>query len=160
APRLAQGAPRSEVAAVPDARGHQARALERARRAAQARGRAAARDVHRRPRRRHPICGGQRSLGRTQRRRGAARARRAADRRALPVQLEERRADAERCLIMQELESLRTRLPEFAKDARLNLQTVLEGASLLSSSQRWGVAVTSAAVSRNRELLEAVIAQA
>jgi len=37
---------------------------------------------------------------------------------------------------------------------------VLEGASLLSSSQRWGIAVASAAVSRNRELLEAVIAQA
>jgi alkyl hydroperoxide reductase subunit D len=61
---------------------------------------------------------------------------------------------------MEELETLRARLPEFAKDTRLNLQTVLEGASLLSSSQRWGIAVASAAVSRNRELLEAVIAQA
>ena len=37
---------------------------------------------------------GERPVGRPQRRRGAARARRAADRRAVPVQLEEGRADA------------------------------------------------------------------
>ncbi|HXG58641.1 MAG TPA: carboxymuconolactone decarboxylase family protein [Thermoanaerobaculia bacterium] len=60
---------------------------------------------------------------------------------------------------MATLESLRSALPEAARDIRLNLETVL-GEGSLSPSQRWGVAVTSAATVRHRELLEAVVAAA
>jgi alkyl hydroperoxide reductase subunit D len=42
---------------------------------------------------------------------------------------------------------------------KLNLQSVLQEGSL-SVAQRWGVAVASAATARNRQLLEAVVADA
>lgn len=61
---------------------------------------------------------------------------------------------------MQSLETLRASLPDFAKDSRLNLQGVLDGASVLTSGQRWGVAVASAASARQPSLLAAVIAAA
>jgi lipoyl-dependent peroxiredoxin subunit D len=54
---------------------------------------------------------------------------------------------------------MRIRLPEAARDVKLNLQAVL-GESSLSPAQRWGVAVAAAATARNRRLLESVCADA
>src|SRR5688572_15362399 len=56
---------------------------------------------------------------------------------------------------MSALEELRNRLPEAAKDIRLNLQAVLQP-GVLSAAQRWGVAVASAIATRNPELSAAV----
>lgn len=60
---------------------------------------------------------------------------------------------------MQALEAVRAALPEAAKDVKLNLQAVLQEGTL-SPAQRWGVAVASAAASRNARLRDAVIADA
>jgi alkyl hydroperoxide reductase subunit D len=60
---------------------------------------------------------------------------------------------------MATLEELRNSLPEFARDIKLNLQTVPSSTSL-SPAQRWGVAVASAAAARNPELLAAVVTEA
>lgn len=57
------------------------------------------------------------------------------------------------------LEALRDSLPEMARDVKLNLQAVLRDGTL-SAAQRWGVAIASAAASRNPSLLEAVVAEA
>jgi len=54
------------------------------------------------------------------------------------------------------LEAVREKLPEAAKDVRLNIQSVLEGGSL-STEQKWGVAAACAIASRNRELREAIL---
>jgi lipoyl-dependent peroxiredoxin subunit D len=61
--------------------------------------------------------------------------------------------------VMSATESLRARIPEYARDIKLNLQTVLQPGTL-SAEQRWGVAVASAAAARNRELFDALIADA
>jgi alkyl hydroperoxide reductase subunit D len=61
---------------------------------------------------------------------------------------------------MENVERLRAGLPEAAKDIKLNLQTVLQGASALSTEQRWGVAVASAIAARQPQLLRAVLADA
>lgn len=61
---------------------------------------------------------------------------------------------------MQALEAFRTTLGDFGKDLRLNLQSVLEGASVLDLKQRWGVAVACAATLRQPELSRAVVADA
>ena len=60
---------------------------------------------------------------------------------------------------MQAIEALRQKLPETAKDIKLNLQAVL-GESSLSNEQKWGVAVASALASRNAAVREAVLADA
>jgi alkyl hydroperoxide reductase subunit D len=60
---------------------------------------------------------------------------------------------------MRSIEDLRNALPELAKDTKLNLQNVLSGETL-SPAQRWGVAVASAAASRNPVVREAVRAEA
>ena len=60
---------------------------------------------------------------------------------------------------MSGLELIRERLPEFARDTKLNLQSVLQQTSL-STAQRWGVAVASAVASRNAELRDAILADA
>ena len=60
---------------------------------------------------------------------------------------------------MSAVEMLRARLPEYARDTKLNLQSVLQPGTL-TTAQRWGVAVASAAASRNRELLDALLADA
>ena len=120
----------------------------------------ASRDVHRRPERHHPLGERQRPVGRPQRRRSDPRARRAAERRALPVQLAPGSADARSGVsIMSAVETLRARLPENARDTKLNLQSVLQ-AGTLTAAQRWGVAVASAAAARNAELLDAMLADA
>ena len=118
----------------------------------QERGRGAARDLHRRPRGHHPLGERERPLGRPERRRGAPHPRRAPDRRALPVQLEEGRRHPRRWpKPMSALETLRERLPDAAKDIKLNLQSVLSQTSL-SANQQWGVAIASALAARNPEL--------
>jgi alkyl hydroperoxide reductase subunit D len=60
---------------------------------------------------------------------------------------------------MSRVEMLRDRLPEAAKDIRLNLQSVM-GAGPLSTAQKWGVAVASAIAARNPELRDAFLADA
>lgn len=60
---------------------------------------------------------------------------------------------------MPSLDSLRNAIPDSAKDIRLNLQAVLQGGPL-SEAQRWGVALATAAASRNARLREAVLAEA
>ena len=60
---------------------------------------------------------------------------------------------------MSAVESLRVRLPENARDTKLNLQSVMQSVTL-TAAQRWGVAVASAAAARNRELFDALIADA
>lgn len=60
---------------------------------------------------------------------------------------------------MTQLDTLREQFPEAARDIKLNLQAVLTDGPL-SPQQRWGVAVASAAASRNERLLQAVLADA
>jgi alkyl hydroperoxide reductase subunit D len=60
---------------------------------------------------------------------------------------------------MSELETLRSALPEAAKDIKLNLQSILQVESL-SAAQRWGVAVASAVASRHAALQKAIVEQA
>lgn len=60
---------------------------------------------------------------------------------------------------MTALEALRDLYPEPARDIRLNLQSVLEQSSL-TAAQRWGVAIATAIAARNRQLSEAVMADA
>lgn len=57
------------------------------------------------------------------------------------------------------LVTLLSAIPEPAKDIRLNLQSVLQPGAL-TPSQRWGVAVASAATARNPQLLEALVSEA
>jgi len=57
------------------------------------------------------------------------------------------------------LERLRESLPAVANDVKLNLQTVMSG-SVLTPAQAWGVAVATAAASRNAVLRDAVVADA
>lgn len=61
---------------------------------------------------------------------------------------------------VKHLEPLRARMPDTAKDIRINLQSLLGGQGSLSPAQRWGCALASAAVARNGELLAAVAADA
>jgi alkyl hydroperoxide reductase subunit D len=57
------------------------------------------------------------------------------------------------------VETLRSTLPEAARDIKLNLQAVLQPSSL-SPAQRWGVAIASAIAARHAGLREALIADA
>jgi alkyl hydroperoxide reductase subunit D len=57
------------------------------------------------------------------------------------------------------VEALRERLPEAAKDIRLNVQAVMQS-SALTAAQKWGVAVASAIATRNPVLRDAVLADA
>ena len=60
------------------------------------------------------------------------------------------------------IDAIRDRLPEAARDLRLNLGTVLseQGAPGLTANQRWGAAITAAITARHPALTEAVIAAA
>lgn len=60
---------------------------------------------------------------------------------------------------MKRLEELRARIPEPARDIKLNLQSVLQGGAL-TEAQRWGVALAAAVATRHAELREAVLADA
>ena len=57
---------------------------------------------------------------------------------------------------MSALDRVRERLPEAARDIKINLQTVL-GDSSLTAPQKWGVALASAHAARNVELREALL---
>ncbi len=57
------------------------------------------------------------------------------------------------------IESLKTRLPDYAKDLRLNLGTVL-AAPGLTQRQAWGAALASAIAARNPEVIAAIEAEA
>lgn len=61
---------------------------------------------------------------------------------------------------MPGLDELRERIPEVARDLRVNLQTVLQEGGALSPAQRWGIAVACGHASRNRELAAALLAEA
>jgi alkyl hydroperoxide reductase subunit D len=58
---------------------------------------------------------------------------------------------------MGSLEALRAALPEAARDIKLNLQTVLTGASSLDDAQRWGVALAAAYASREPRVVRALL---
>ncbi|MGO9829457.1 MAG: carboxymuconolactone decarboxylase family protein [Myxococcaceae bacterium] len=60
---------------------------------------------------------------------------------------------------MHALETLRSAIPEVAKDLRLNLGAVLQPGAL-SLDQVWGVAVATAIASRNPTLRQAVLEDA
>jgi alkyl hydroperoxide reductase subunit D len=60
---------------------------------------------------------------------------------------------------MSAVEDLRARIPDAAKDIKLNLAAVLSQGAL-TPAQRWGVAAASAIAARNPELREAVLADA
>jgi alkyl hydroperoxide reductase subunit D len=57
------------------------------------------------------------------------------------------------------LDELRNRLPEAAKDIKLNLQNVLQDGTL-SPAQRYGVAIASAIAARSTELRDALLEDA
>lgn len=59
----------------------------------------------------------------------------------------------------ESLEALRERIPEAAKDIKLNLGSLVTSA-LLSPAQVWGVAVATAAAAREPRLLAALKAEA
>jgi alkyl hydroperoxide reductase subunit D len=61
---------------------------------------------------------------------------------------------------VETLAELRERLPEAAKDIKLNLQSVLASGGALTSGQRWGVAAAAALASRYPALSRAVLAEA
>jgi lipoyl-dependent peroxiredoxin subunit D len=60
---------------------------------------------------------------------------------------------------MSEIEKLRERMPDAARDIRLNLQTVFQSTTL-TSAQMWGAALASAIATRNGELARAVFIEA
>jgi lipoyl-dependent peroxiredoxin subunit D len=60
---------------------------------------------------------------------------------------------------MAALDALRDRLPEAARDIKLNLQNVLQDGTL-SPAQRYGVAIASAIAARSTELRDALVQDA
>lgn len=60
---------------------------------------------------------------------------------------------------MSEIEKLREKIPDAARDIRLNLQTVFQ-ATTLTPAQTWGVALASAIATRNSELQRAIFIEA
>lgn len=60
---------------------------------------------------------------------------------------------------MSQIDALRDKLPEAAKDLRLNIQAVLRPENL-TSDQVWGIALSSAYFINNPELRDAVLADA
>jgi len=57
------------------------------------------------------------------------------------------------------IESLKTQLPEYAKDLKLNLSSVAAEAAL-TDQQRWGALVATAIASRNGAVIRAIEAEA
>jgi len=60
---------------------------------------------------------------------------------------------------MTSLETLKSALPDYAKDIKLNLSNVLAPGSL-SEQQIWGAALASAIAARNERLTQAIAAEA
>ncbi len=61
-----------------------------------------------------------------------------------------------------QVDAIRDRLPDSARDLRLNLGTVLseQGAPGLTANQRWGSAITAAITARQPDLTDAIVAEA
>jgi alkyl hydroperoxide reductase subunit D len=57
------------------------------------------------------------------------------------------------------IEALKERLPDYAKDQRLNLSSLLNDA-VLTEQQRWGALLATALAARNPDLVAAVAAEA
>ncbi|WP_114393351.1 carboxymuconolactone decarboxylase family protein [Oleisolibacter albus] len=57
------------------------------------------------------------------------------------------------------IDALKSRLPDYAKDLRLNIGSVITTSSL-SPQQAWGTAVAAAIASRNAEVTAAIVAEA
>ncbi len=57
------------------------------------------------------------------------------------------------------IDTLKSRMPAYAKDIKLNLSNVMEPQNL-TEQQVWGIALASAIASRNPEVLEAIAAEA
>jgi alkyl hydroperoxide reductase subunit D len=57
------------------------------------------------------------------------------------------------------IEDLKNRLPDYAKDQRLNLAAILSD-TVLTPQQRWGALLASALAARNAEVIAAVAAEA
>ena len=60
---------------------------------------------------------------------------------------------------MSALEAIREKLPDAARDIRLNLQSVMDSQAL-TADQRWGTALASAYAARNPELRDAFVQDA
>jgi alkyl hydroperoxide reductase subunit D len=58
------------------------------------------------------------------------------------------------------IEAVKSALPDYAKDLKLNLGAVLSPSPALTEQQLWGTAVASAIAARNPDLREAVLAEA
>lgn len=61
---------------------------------------------------------------------------------------------------MNAMDEIRAKLPEAAKDTKLNLQSVLDGEGTLSPAQRLGIAVAAAITARSQPLKDALIERA
>ena len=57
------------------------------------------------------------------------------------------------------LETIKNRLPDYAKDLKLNLSSLLSD-GVLTEQQRWGTLLATALAARNQELIAAVTADA
>ncbi|MGH7053621.1 MAG: carboxymuconolactone decarboxylase family protein [Stellaceae bacterium] len=57
------------------------------------------------------------------------------------------------------IDALKERLPDYARDQRLNLAALLTDTAL-SEQQRWGTLVATALASRNREVIAAIVGEA
>ena len=58
------------------------------------------------------------------------------------------------------LDNIKQKLPEYAKDLKLNLSSLLNAPSEMSEQQLWGTLLASAIASRNAEVIQAVRAEA
>jgi lipoyl-dependent peroxiredoxin subunit D len=56
-------------------------------------------------------------------------------------------------------EALKSRIPDYAKDLRINLG-VIAGSTALSPQQAWGTALAAAVTSKNREVVDAIAEEA
>ena len=61
--------------------------------------------------------------------------------------------------ISMSIEALKEKLPEYARDQRLNLAALVMD-TLLSEQQRWGTLVATALASRNRKVIAAIVGEA
>ncbi|MBZ0255375.1 carboxymuconolactone decarboxylase family protein [bacterium] len=58
------------------------------------------------------------------------------------------------------IDNIKQKLPEYAKDLKLNLSSLLNAPSEMSEQQLWGTLLASAIASRNAEVIQAVSAEA
>lgn len=58
------------------------------------------------------------------------------------------------------IDNIKQQIPEYAKDLKLNLSSLLNAPSEMSEQQLWGTLLASAIASRNAEVIKAVSAEA